>query len=234
MVHPADTSDATFDADVLKNDTPVLVDFWAPWCGPCRMVAPIVEELAGEYDGRVKFVKLNTDENPRIASQYGIRSIPTLLVFKGGEVAGQIVGFRPKSDLQKRLDAVLTRQPGGTELGARIRELVLGGEPGDVSARAEALLMAADRAQHADELIVPALRAGRDVVCDRYFPSSVTPPTRNAPDPLVMRDATLRQFPFTRCWTFTGTLAAQALNPSGTLTAPLALLPGRFRETFLA
>ena len=108
MVHPADTSDATFDADVLQNDTPVLVDFWAPWCGPCRMVAPIVEELAGEYDGRVKFVKLNTDENPRIASQYGIRSIPTLLVFKGGEVAGQIVGFRPKSDLQKRLDAVLT------------------------------------------------------------------------------------------------------------------------------
>ncbi len=108
MAHPADTSDATFDADVLKQDTPVLVDFWAPWCGPCRMVAPIVEELAGEYEGRVKFVKLNTDENPRIAGQYGIRSIPTLLVFKGGTVAGQIVGFRPKSDLQKRLDAVLT------------------------------------------------------------------------------------------------------------------------------
>ena len=71
------------------------------------MVAPIVEELAGEYEGRVKFVKLNTDENPKIASQFGIRSIPTLLVFKGGEIAGQIVGFRPKSDLAKRLDAVL-------------------------------------------------------------------------------------------------------------------------------
>ncbi len=107
MAHPADTTDATFDADVLKSEAPVLVDFWAPWCGPCRMVAPIVEELAGEYDGRVKFMKLNTDENPRIASQFGIRSIPTLLVFKGGEIVGQIVGFRPKSDLQKRLDAAL-------------------------------------------------------------------------------------------------------------------------------
>jgi thioredoxin 1 len=107
MAHPADTTDATFEADVISNDTPVLVDFWAPWCGPCRMVAPIVEELAGEYEGRVKFVKLNTDENPQVAMRYGIRSIPTLLVFKGGEIAGQIVGFRPKSDLQKRLDAVL-------------------------------------------------------------------------------------------------------------------------------
>lgn len=107
MAHPADTTDTTFDTDVIQSDTPVLVDFWAPWCGPCRMVAPIVEELAGEYEGRVKFVKLNTDENPRVASQFGIRSIPTLLVFKQGEIVGQIVGFRPKSDLQKRLDAVL-------------------------------------------------------------------------------------------------------------------------------
>jgi thioredoxin 1 len=107
MAHPADTTDTTFDTDVIQSDTPVLVDFWAPWCGPCRMVAPIVEELAGEYEGRVKFLKLNTDENPRVASQFGIRSIPTLLVFKQGEIVGQIVGFRPKSDLQKRLDAVL-------------------------------------------------------------------------------------------------------------------------------
>ena len=107
MPHPADTTDATFDADVLESETPVLVDFWAPWCGPCRMVAPIVEELAGEYEGRVKFLKLNTDENPKVASKFGIRSIPTLLVFKGGVIAGQIVGFRPKSDLAKRLDAVL-------------------------------------------------------------------------------------------------------------------------------
>jgi len=108
MAHPTDTSDATFESDVLNSDVPVLVDFWAPWCGPCRMVAPVVEELSNEYDGKVKFVKLNTDDNPMIASKFGIRSIPTLLVFKGGEVADQVVGFRPKSELAKHLDAALT------------------------------------------------------------------------------------------------------------------------------
>ncbi len=107
MAHPTDTSDATFDSDVLQSDVPVLVDFWAPWCGPCRMVAPVVEELSNEYDGKVKFVKLNTDDNPQIASKFGIRSIPTLLVFKGGELKDQVVGFRPKSELAKHLDAAL-------------------------------------------------------------------------------------------------------------------------------
>ena len=108
MAKPKEVTDATFEQEVLKAPRPVLVDFWAPWCGPCRMVAPIVEELAKEYDGKVNFVKLNTDDNPIIASRYSIRSIPTLLVFKGGEPIGQIIGFRPKSDLRRRLDAALS------------------------------------------------------------------------------------------------------------------------------
>ena len=107
MAKPKEVTDTTFEQDVLKASTPVLVDFWAPWCGPCRMVAPIVEELADEYAGRVGFVKLNTDDNPMTASRYGIRSIPTLLVFKGGQPVGQIIGFRPKSDLKRRLDEAL-------------------------------------------------------------------------------------------------------------------------------
>ena len=107
MAKPKDVSDATFQTDVLESEVPVLVDFWAPWCGPCRMVAPIVEDLADEYDGKVRFFKLNTDENPRVATELGIRSIPTLLVFKDGAQVGQIVGFRPKGDLKKRLDAAL-------------------------------------------------------------------------------------------------------------------------------
>ena len=107
MAKPKEVTDTSFEQEVLKAARPVLVDFWAPWCGPCHMVAPIVEELAEEYDGKVTFVKLNTDENLVTASRYGIRSIPTLLVFKGGEPVGQIIGFRPKSDLRRRLDAVI-------------------------------------------------------------------------------------------------------------------------------
>lgn len=108
MAKPADVTDAEWENEVLKSDLPVLVDFWAPWCGPCRMVAPIVEDLAGEYAGKVRFYKLNTDDNIQTASRYGIRSIPTLMVFKGGQAVDQIIGFRPKSDLKRSLDRALS------------------------------------------------------------------------------------------------------------------------------
>ena len=107
MAKPRDVSDSDFEQEVLKATKHVLVDFWAPWCGPCRMVAPVVEELSEEYDGKMEFVKLNTDDNPITAGKYGIRSIPTLLVFKEGEPVGKIVGFKPKSDMKKSLDAVV-------------------------------------------------------------------------------------------------------------------------------
>jgi thioredoxin 1 len=100
-------SDANFDTDALKSELPVLVDFWAPWCGPCRMVAPVVQELSEEYAGKMNFFKMNTDENPQVPTKYGIRSIPSLLIFKGGELKGTIVGYRPKSDLKKRIEEAL-------------------------------------------------------------------------------------------------------------------------------
>ena len=105
MSKPTPVDDSNFDQIVLQSKTPVLVDFWADWCGPCRMVAPIVEELAEEYEGRISFVKLDVDQNPRTASKYSIMSIPTLLIFKDGNPISNIVGFRPKVDLKRSLDA---------------------------------------------------------------------------------------------------------------------------------
>jgi thioredoxin 1 len=99
--------DAEFDETVLKSDIPVLVDFWAPWCGPCHMIAPAMEELAGEYEGRVKVSKINVDENPQTAAKYGIRSIPTVLVFKEGKVLDQVIGAVSKDELVKKLSAAL-------------------------------------------------------------------------------------------------------------------------------
>ncbi len=107
MSKTADVTDGSFETEVLKSDKPVLVDFWAPWCGPCRMVAPVVEELSEEYGAQVKFLKLNTDDNVNTAATYGIRSIPTLLMFKGGQPIDQIIGFRPKGDLKKVIDKAL-------------------------------------------------------------------------------------------------------------------------------
>ena len=107
MAEPIAVSENDFDKEVLESCTPVLVDFWADWCGPCKMIAPSIDELASELDGQIKFAKVDVDENPGIAMKYGIRGIPTLLVFKDGAPVDQMVGAQPKSAIKKRLEAAL-------------------------------------------------------------------------------------------------------------------------------
>ena len=102
---PVTLTDATFDTAVAQSDQPVLIDFWAPWCGPCNMVAPVIEALAEEYDGKARVAKLNVDENPQVSRRFNIRSIPTLMVFKDGEIVETVVGVRPKAQVEALLDA---------------------------------------------------------------------------------------------------------------------------------
>lgn len=100
-------SDATFESEVLKSTIPAVVDFWAPWCGPCKVIAPIVEEMAGTYEGKVKVLKMDVDENPSNPARYAVRSIPTILFFKNGQVVDQVVGAVPRGELEKRFKTLV-------------------------------------------------------------------------------------------------------------------------------
>jgi len=100
-------SDSSFEEDVIKSDVPVVVDFWAPWCGPCKSIAPVLEEIAGEFDGRIKIAKCNVDDNPETPTQYNVRGIPNLIFFKNGEVVEQVVGAVPKDQLVDAINKLL-------------------------------------------------------------------------------------------------------------------------------
>ncbi len=107
MGNVVEVSDQSFEQEVINSETPVLIDFWAPWCGPCKAIAPVVEELAGSYAGKLKVVKMNVDDNPQTPSRYGVRGIPNLILFKGGQVAEQIVGAVPRAQLVRAIDEAL-------------------------------------------------------------------------------------------------------------------------------
>jgi len=106
-MHPLHVTDSSFKKEVLESDLPALVDFWAPWCGPCRIVAPIVDELSKEYAKKVKICKINVDDNPKVASHYGVMSIPTIMFFKNGKVSEQVVGALNKADLKRKIESNL-------------------------------------------------------------------------------------------------------------------------------
>ena len=111
MAEPIHVGDATFEKAVLQSKTPVIVDFWAPWCGPCRMVAPVLEKLAKEYDGKVIVAKVNTDDNPEWAMKYGVQGIPTMLFVRNGQIVDRIVGAAPYPSIKGRLDKMITTMP---------------------------------------------------------------------------------------------------------------------------
>ena len=103
MSEPTHVTDDTFEAEVIQSDTPAIVDFWAPWCAPCHMIAPILEEIAADYDGQLKVAKLDVDQNPQVATQFGVMSIPTMILFRDGEAVERLIGYMPKERLLEKI-----------------------------------------------------------------------------------------------------------------------------------